>query len=96
MNSKEDDKQDGLEGSWNYRVMEFTADGETWRAIHEVYYRNGVPSGFAGTPAIVMWDPDDADEQGGLRVLQRMHEALSKPVLRGDDFGNNAANVEEA
>ncbi|WP_027776609.1 hypothetical protein [Paraburkholderia caledonica] len=96
MNSKEDDKQDGLEGSWNYRVVEFTADGETWRAIHEVYYRNDVPSGYSGTPAVVTWDPTDADEQAGLRVLRRMQEALSKPVLTGDDFGNNAANDSEA
>jgi hypothetical protein len=80
--------------SWNYRVMEFAyEDGGTFRAIHEVYYSNGVPNGYAQDPAAILWGADEGDE-GALLVLQRMREALAKPVLSEKDFGKNSPSTE--
>jgi hypothetical protein len=87
MNTDENGHEQVPASSWNFRVMEFTSvDGGTFRAIHEVYYSNGVLQGYTKDPAVVMWDPNDADD-GAFLVLQRMHEALSKPVLTVTDFG---------
>ena len=73
--------------SWNYRVLEFASiDGGTFRAIHEVHYSNGVPKGYSQTPAVVTWDTDEG-EAAALLVLQRMQDALAKPVLTEEDFG---------
>lgn len=73
------------ETSWNYRVMEFTEGEERWHAIHEVHYRKGVPASYTAQPASVQWDPEDSNDTGH-RILDRMREATSKPVLRPADF----------
>lgn len=85
--------------TWNYRVLSFRHGDEAWQAIHEVHYRDGVPIAYTETPAVVLWDPDDVD--GGLRSLERMREALSKPVLTDTDFktgqdGSTPASADEA
>jgi hypothetical protein len=76
---------------WTYRVIEFTSeDGtETWRSINEVYYANGVPRGYSERGADVTWytHAGDTDETPGL-ILDRMREALSKPVLTISDFNH--------
>lgn len=74
---------------WNYRVIEFVApDGETWRAIHEVHSDDdGNLTGYGEKPAPVMGEAVDGDIRGGLEwTLDRMREALDKPVLRESDF----------
>lgn len=85
--------------TWNYRVMSFRHGEEAWQAIHEVHYRDGVPFAYTEAAAVAMWDPDDVD--GGLRSLERMREALSKPVLTDADFKtgrdcSTSASVDEA
>lgn len=70
----------------NYRVLEFVAeDGEAWRSVHEVYCVDGVPSGYSEHPAAVVWDTDKGDTAAPV-ILERMREALSKPVLTNYDF----------
>lgn len=78
---------------WNYRVMRHAPrEGEVddWFAIHEVYYRSDevddltVPvheTGCTKDPVSVI-----ADDVEGLRwSLQKMLEALDKPVLAYSD-----------
>jgi hypothetical protein len=71
---------------WNFRVMEFSHGDETWRAIHEVHYEHNVPVSYSENAAIVMWAPEEG-ETAGLAVVERMREAMGKPVLRESDFG---------
>ncbi|MFM0648093.1 hypothetical protein PQR14_27560 [Paraburkholderia bryophila] len=93
MPSNKDSSEQVPASSWNYRVVEFSNEfGETFRAIHEVYYSNGVPNGYAQDAAAIQWDTDEGDE-GALRVLQRMREALAKPVLTEKDFGKNSPTI---
>ncbi len=61
--------------SWNYRVIEFHSDDETgWRAIHEVYYVDGVPKSYSEHPASVVWDIGERNASA-LSTLERMREA---------------------
>jgi hypothetical protein len=69
--------------TWNYRVIETVHDGDVSRAIHEVHYDNGVPISYTENPAGVAWETDDDEPR---RMLDRMREALDKPVLREADF----------
>jgi hypothetical protein len=75
---------------WNYRVLEFTAGEESWRAIHEGYYRNGVPMAYTADAATIQWDLDDGDG-AALTILDRMRDAISKPVLREVNFGSTGS-----
>jgi hypothetical protein len=70
---------------WNYRVLEFTAGEESWRAIHEVYYQDDVPMAYTADAATIQWDLD-AGDGSALTILDRMRDAISKPVLREADF----------
>lgn len=85
--------------NWNYRVLEFAEPetGEPWQAIHEVYYDDdGQPNGYAEDAAIVMSEEDGDGEPMGLAwVLQKMSEALQKPVLREIDFRRTPATAGE-
>lgn len=71
--------------TWNYRVISFRHGEEAWCAIHEVYYDDGVPTGHTVEPAVAIWDPAEG-EDAGVRTLERMREALAKPVLTESDF----------
>lgn len=78
--------------TWNYRVIEFVTPpytdepNERWRAIHEVYYdENGRPVGYTENPAVIGWHADDGDSVP-LTIIERMREALAKPVLVPSDF----------
>ncbi|MGX7005143.1 hypothetical protein [Caballeronia sp. KNU42] len=86
--------------SWNYRVIQFVGtEGELRRSIHEVYYVGGVPSGFIERPADVAWEVYEVDEgdAAALLILERMREAVSKPVLTQNDFrGRDSCVVDEA
>jgi hypothetical protein len=61
---------------WNYRVMLHPdlAGDEVYSAIHEVYYDGDKVTGWTQTPAT----PGGEDVRW---VLERMAEALDKPVL---------------
>lgn len=74
--------------SWNYRVIEFVdPDGEPWRAIHEVHYDDaGKPSSYSEDAAIVMSSDGKGDVKELGWVLDRMREALEKPVMVERDF----------
>lgn len=79
--------------------MLFRHGEKAWQAIHEVHYRDGVPIAYSQDPAVVMCALDDVD--GGTRSLERMREALSKPVLTDADFktghvSSTSAGVDEA
>jgi hypothetical protein len=50
-----------------------------------VYCDNGVPTAYTTNPAVVMWDPEEGDGAGD-RTVERMREALGKPVLTEEDF----------
>jgi hypothetical protein len=72
--------------TWNYRVIEFQSGDEIHRAIHEVYYDEaGKPNGYTENPASVFWNADE-DGDAPNRILERMQEALKKPVLTEKDF----------
>lgn len=81
-------------GHWNYRVMEFESpDGERWRTIHEVHYDDdGNLNSYAEDAAPVMANLDDVylhgkQQRGGIEwTLDRMREALDRPVLTPADF----------
>lgn len=78
-----------MDANWNYRVIEFAGEGTPYRAIHEVHYTNGVPSGYSEGAAVVLWDVSEGDASPGAQ-LNRMFLALAKPVLRESDFGAGA------
>lgn len=74
--------------TWNYRVFEWADRKEgTWQSIHEVYYNvDGKPTSYSEEPAVVM-SSDPAGNEADLGwVLDRMRDALSKPVLTADEF----------
>jgi hypothetical protein len=69
--------------SWNYRVIRQTKGVETFLAIHEVYLDSvGNPTAITKEPVEVMGENEDE-----LRwVLDRMREALDRPVLEATQF----------
>jgi hypothetical protein len=76
---------------WNYRVIEFVDPHteEPWRGIFEVYYDDeGRPNGYLEEPSdVVSYDSGGNEAPGGLAwVLDRMREALERPVLVEKDF----------
>lgn len=78
-----------MSNGWNYRVIEFTSpDGDPWRAIHEVHYSSdGRPTSYAENPASVGWSLSDGDDAAD-RTIERMREALTKPVLKAEAFAS--------
>lgn len=77
---------------WNCRVIEFPSDEETWYAIHEVYYERGTPVAYSESPAVPGWTMDDGP-RAGLNRLEKLKEALSKPILKTSDFANAGAKA---
>lgn len=81
-------------GSWNYRVIEFVdSDGSPWRAIHEVHYEGDIPVSYRENPAVVMSSDDGGNEANLAWVLDRMREALQKPVLTEKDFRKSSSSA---
>jgi len=74
------------ESTWNYRVIEFVSGEDAWCAIHKVYYEGGEPRRFTDEAAAALWDCSEGIV-AGLRVLERMKDALLKPPLKEADFG---------
>jgi hypothetical protein len=74
---------------WNYRVIQFQPEGfgdePPYREIHEVHYEGDVPVAYSDNPAWAGWDVTEGDDSGRLQ-LQRMLEAIDKPVLFDSDF----------
>ncbi|QCP49090.1 hypothetical protein FAZ95_07800 [Trinickia violacea] len=73
----------------NYRVMEFCNHGGIWREIREVYYSHDRPCAYSSTGAILSWTVEEGD-QAALEILDRMRAALAQPILKPEDFSNNA------
>ena len=93
--------EDPLEGvevrvhHWNYRVIEFDgADGEPWRAIHEVHYCNDQPAAYSDTPAGIVWHPTTGGWEDPRALLERLAAALDKPILTPADFPAEAEKNE--
>lgn len=78
-------EQPAPESHWNYRIMEFHEGGETWREFREVHYRHRRPEGYSAASASPFWYVDEGDEAATF-TLDRMREALTKPILRPGDF----------
>jgi hypothetical protein len=75
--------------TWNYRVIQFVCpvSNEPWQAIHEVHYdQESRPVSYAEDPASVVSSDDAGNNKGLDWVLERMREALAKPVLVERDF----------
>lgn len=71
--------------SWNYRLVSRVGDMSTERfySIHECYYEDGVESYISFDPIGIEWC-DDVEEIKSM--LEKMKEALDKPVLKYEDF----------
>jgi len=67
---------------WNYRIIEFTENDEISYQIYEVYYDdNDKIKHYADEPLIA------AESVDGLKwMMNKMYEALNKPVLKESDF----------
>jgi len=70
---------------WNYRAIRFGSGEDSHVAIHEVHYQDGIPVAYSETPAVVLWSVEEPDGTG-LAILDRMREALVKPVLSDSEF----------
>jgi hypothetical protein len=82
---EEADKSKGSRRTWNYRVMRFKHGEESWQAVHEVYYEAGIPVGYSGEPAVILWGEEE-DSCTPFSILDRMKEALLKPALTEEEF----------
>lgn len=84
----------GGERYWRHRVIEFV-DPEVgpWRAIHEVYFIDGRPIMYAENPAAVTTEGES--NEGLAWLLDRMREALGRPVLVERDFESAARLADE-
>jgi hypothetical protein len=70
---------------WNHRILAQELEGETYCAIHEVYYdENGVPSGYTADPVWVL----GSSLKDIKWALRRMTEATKKPILSINNFPN--------
>lgn len=68
--------------TWNYRIIRHSFAGETWEAIHEVYYDDGGNIiGANQDPACIISDNEDNFDAGFRWTLDRMAEALEKATL---------------
>jgi hypothetical protein len=69
--------------SWNYRVLRHDTEFGDVYAIHTVYYDDGEPTACSVERVICGYYDDLRNIEGDLEKLQ---EALEKPVLNYDDF----------
>lgn len=79
--------------TWNYRVMKFVdEDEEPYHQIHEVYYdKEGHPNGYTENAVSVL----STEGIDGLSwVLEKMAEALTKPILEESDFAKSVQSAE--
>jgi hypothetical protein len=69
-------------GSWNHRVIDVTVEneGDPLFELREVYYIDGAPIGH-GEPSVM-----SETMEGLVEVIDRMKEALERPVLKPEDF----------
>lgn len=79
---------------WNYRII-FTEDKtnpeDSQFGIHEVHYDDdGKPAAYIENPASMIWF--DALLNGS-SMLEHMRVALTKPMLRPEDFTGNMDDV---
>jgi len=72
--------------SWNYRVLRHDTEVGDVYAIHVVYYDDGEPTDCS-TERVTCGYYDDFRGIGA--DLEKLQEALEKPVLNYDDFHPN-------
>ncbi len=69
--------------SWDYRLLSRKYGNSTFLEIHEVYYdEDGKPYSYTAKEAGVCSE----DLEGVHRVLNRMIEATTKPILSFQNF----------
>ena len=71
--------------TWDYRVIEF-GDDDPYRAIHEVYYKDGKPEYYTERPASALWATHEGMWDDPHKILNQMMTALDKPVLHASNF----------
>ena len=72
-------------GHWNYRILakKLPLDLGVYFEVHEVYYdNNGVPNGYAESPATIYSESLDGLDW----VFDHIREAGMKPILCAYDF----------
>ncbi len=90
-------KIEGVNYTWNHRVIEFTEPktGEKWRQIHEVHYVDGEISGYGEGGAVVLWDPDVDGDESPVKQLEWMKKALEKAVIKREEFPDGGYEVRD-
>ncbi len=76
--------------SWNYRVVRQSKGDERWLSICEVYYQDDkvTPRAYGDGGAPFSNEGNDEMDIRSLGwTLDKMREALSKPILDEKDFG---------
>jgi hypothetical protein len=63
--------------SWNYRVLVSEEHGEPYFSMHEVHYTNDIPHSYTKESISV----SSETIEGINWHLEKMQEALSKPIL---------------
>lgn len=76
--------------TWNHRVIKHEKDGEVWYTLHEVFYDDdGSIKGWTQDAIAPLSETRD----GLYWVLDKMREAVAKPVLKED--GEKAIEIVE-
>jgi hypothetical protein len=71
---------------WNYRAIATSSpESNRMTSIHDVHYEYGQPIAYSENPAVILWDEADG-LIGAFRCIERMKEALLKPILNAADF----------
>lgn len=69
--------------TWNYRVICRVHQGETFYAIHEVFYdKKGKPGSVTQEPSY----PQGETKNELRRDFRHYQQALTRPILEYDDF----------
>lgn len=68
---------------WNYRVLAFKEEDETFFQVRDVYYDDeGKPNGYSSVSSNISSDTVEGLKQN----LKRIEECFEKPTLSGDNF----------
>lgn len=67
--------------SWSHRILMFEEEANNYFQIHEVYYKNDIPTAYTKNPVSVYGD-NIAEMKWQLDMMQK---CLEKPILWGGD-----------
>ena len=69
--------------SWNYRILQYPDGEDNFFQIHEVYYNDkGEPNSYTANGVTVAGESKESLKW----VLEKMEEALDKPILSEKNF----------